>query len=183
MMKTTERFQRALKDLNEVRARGGLAQDTKMKEKLETEQAMIAEVIRIGKEDGMTNDEVKAELLEIYAKPAVGTELENLTLYGALRAVLYDLDPDKLGAVDNEQITADFPHDKEFAARLLTMIHQKYQACTEEERRKITRSDAEFTYIVGNAIALRCGFKDINPLTPYGHIKDLVIKSSLRILI
>jgi hypothetical protein len=134
MTKTTERFQRALKDLKEVMTRGGLAQDTIMREKLQTEQAMITKVIRIGKEDGMTKDEVKAALRECYAKPVV-SELENLTLYDALHSILYDLDPDKQGAIDDKQITADFPQDKEFAGHLLAIIYEKYQACTEEERR------------------------------------------------
>jgi hypothetical protein len=160
MTKTTERFQRELKDLKEVMTRGGLAQDTTMREKLQTEQAMITKVVRIGKEDGMTKDEVKAALRECYTKPVV-SELENLTLYDALHSILYDLDPDKQGAIDDKQITADFPQDKELAGHLLVIIYEKYQACTEEERRSITRSDAEFYYIVGTAIALRCGFKDI----------------------
>lgn len=161
MTKTTERFQRALNDLKEVMTRGGLPQDTTMREKLQAEQVMITKVVRIGKEDGMTKDEVKAALRECYTKTVV-SELENLTLYDALHSILYGLDPDKqVGAIDDKQITADFPQDKRFAGHLFVMIYEKYQACTEEERRSITRSDAEFYYIIGTAIALRCGFKDI----------------------
>jgi len=33
--------------------------------------------------------------------------------------------------------------------------------CTEGERRTITRSDTEFVYLISNAVAMRCGFKDM----------------------
>jgi hypothetical protein len=160
---TTERFERALKDLKDLLARGKLAQDTTMKKVLETEQAMMREVCRIGIDDGMSKDEIKSILCECYVKSAAQAvkDLDNLTLHDELYSLLYGLTPDKQGRIDNEQITADFPHDKEFASLLLVKIQEKFDACTEEERRKITRSDAEFIYLVGTAIALRCGFKDI----------------------
>ena len=90
-----------------------------------------------------------------------------MTLYEMLGTILYNLNPDmdssgdSRGRIDNEQITADFPHSREFASCILVNIMEKFDACTEKERRKITRSDAEFAYIVGSAIALRCGFNNI----------------------
>jgi hypothetical protein len=37
----------------------------------------------------------------------------------------------------------------------------KFNSCTEVERRKITRSDAEFMYLMGYVIVRRCGFKNL----------------------
>jgi len=157
----TERFQRALKDFKDLMARGGLAQDTTVKGNFETINVMMANITRIGQEDGMTKKEIVDALHECYTRPKSPAEMENVTLYDALGLILYDLKPDKQGVVDNEQIPTDFPHDKEFAARLVVIIHQKFMACTEEERRTITRSDTEFVYLISNAVAMRCGFKDM----------------------
>jgi hypothetical protein len=58
-------------------------------------------------------------------------------------------------------VTADFPHDTRFAYTVVDSIREKYEACTEREKREITRSDIEFIYIIMSAVALRCGFKNI----------------------
>ena len=41
-------------------------------------------------------------------------------------------------------------------------VGTKFMTCSEQERRQITRSDAEFMYLVGLTIARRCGFKDMH---------------------
>ena len=58
-------------------------------------------------------------------------------------------------------MTADFPHDTRFAYTVVDSKREKYEACTEREKREITRSDIEFIYIIMSAVALRCGFKNI----------------------
>jgi hypothetical protein len=58
-MTSSERFQRALKDLKDVFGSKGLAQDATAKEHIKTQMALVSNVYRIGREDGMNDNEIK----------------------------------------------------------------------------------------------------------------------------
>jgi hypothetical protein len=94
----------------------------------------------------------------VYIEPAE-QKFETKTI--EINAMTYDTKRDEHGRITEDQLTADFPHDQEVASQLLYQIMTKFNSCTEVERRKITRSDAEFMYLMGYVIARRCGFKNL----------------------
>ena len=73
--------------------------------------------------------------------------------------LLQGYSPDENGAISITQHT-DLPHDSEMAKILFNKTMEKFLSCSEEERRKITRSDPEFVQIVKDVIISRSGFRD-----------------------
>lgn len=66
--------------------------------------------------------------------------------------------PQILGVVLRDDIR--LPHSQTIAQIFYEKTVEKFLACTERERRDITRSDPEFMAIIRDAIIQRCGFKN-----------------------
>ena len=152
----SEEFNYALNDLTEIQARGGLAQDTAFKDIYKTDTVLINTIFRIGKQDGMCTDHIEEIILE---ETGIRDRIRNNTIIDDLGALISNNVHDN--AVSFNNIIADFPHDKEFASKLLYQTYEKFMSCTENERRQIMRSDAEFLYTIGEIIARRSGFRSI----------------------
>jgi hypothetical protein len=156
-MKTSERFNQALKEFLEIQERGGLAQDTTIKQHTETALYLAGRLYKIGREDGMRDEDINSILEATYLKPAE-KQLESKTLLEEIGAILHGIKEDSQGRISQDQIPADLPHDARVARNMIKEVHMKFMACTEKERRTITRSDPEFLYLMMRAISKRCGF-------------------------
>ena len=64
----SESFRRALNDIKEVYARGGLSQDTTIKDMYETQSALIGKLFKIGREERMKDEDIQTLLFnELHA--------------------------------------------------------------------------------------------------------------------
>ena len=154
----SERFRRALNDFKEVNSRGGLSQDTTIKDMYDTQSVLIIKLFKIGREEGMSDKDIQTLLFdELHAFE----KRTDSTLFDYLGMIFGGINADNKGQVDYRKLEADFPHEKIVAKGMYLDVGTKFMACSEQERRQITRSDAEFMYLAGLTLARRCGFKDM----------------------
>lgn len=157
MKEGSDRFEQALKDLNEIVDRGGLAQDKTTNESFKTIQSLIGDIIRIGGQEDLPYELITERITQVLEPQR--RRLDNLTLMDFLAMLLEGSRPDEYGAITITQ-QIDLPHDSEMAKILFRKTVEKFLSCSEDERRKITRSDPEFVQIVKDVIINRSGFRD-----------------------
>jgi hypothetical protein len=157
MEKGSDRFEESLKDLKEILVKGGLAQDKTTNDSFETMKSLVGNITRIGVQEGLSYDFIIDKINKVLEPQR--QRMDNLTLMDCLSILLGGSRPDEHGAIKITQHT-DLPHDSVMAKILFKKTIEKYLSCSEDERRKITRSDPEFEQIVKDVIITRSGFKD-----------------------
>jgi hypothetical protein len=153
----SDRFEQGLKDLKEILSRGGMAQDTTTNDSFETMRSLVNSITRIGWQEGLSYDFIIDRINKVLEPQR--QRMDNLTLMDCLSMLLQGSKSDEHGAIKITRCT-DLPHDSEMAKILFKKTIEKFLSCSEDERRKITRSDPEFVQIVKDVIITRSGFKD-----------------------
>jgi hypothetical protein len=157
MEKGSDKFEQALKDLNEIVVRGGLAQDKTANDSFKTIQSLIGDIIRIGGQEDLPYELITKRINQIFEPQR--RRLDNLTLMDCLAMLLQGSRPDEHGAVKIPPYP-DLPHDPRMTKILFRKTMEKFFSCNEDERRKITRSDQEFIQLVKDVIISRSGFRN-----------------------
>ena len=132
--------------------------------------------MKIGlEEDNLIEDEVRSYILAVLQPITIQNDeiKKQQTIFDLIAVLTSHLSAGKIDEKSHEQLlkvpdkeklksNPVLFHDKTTNNLLYSTIHDKYFECTEQERRSITRSDAEFCMMIRSVITKLSGFVIMN---------------------